>query len=126
MKTLNATPDFFKPDYGIEHAGINTTKTIYWNLSTPALYEQALKREEANLVYGGPICVSTGKHTGRSPNDRYFVETKDIEGKLFYNKSNKGINPNTLIKFLPKYKNMWPIKIYLCVMRMWVPVKIPA
>ncbi len=91
MKTLNATPDFFKPTYGLDKAGIKTTKTVYWNLSTPALYQEALKRNEANVVYGGPLCVSTGKHTGRSPNDRYFVETKDIDGKLFYNKSNKGI-----------------------------------
>ncbi len=91
MKTLNATPDYFKPTYGLDKAGIKTTKTVYWNLSTPALYQEALKRNEANVVYGGPLCVSTGKHTGRSPNDRYFVETKDIEGKLFYNKSNKGI-----------------------------------
>ncbi|MBP5429749.1 MAG: phosphoenolpyruvate carboxykinase (ATP) [Elusimicrobiaceae bacterium] len=91
MKTLNAKPDFFKPTYGLDKAGIKTTKTVYWNLSTPALYQEALKRNEANIVYDGPLCVSTGKHTGRSPNDRYFVETKDIEGKLFYNKSNKGI-----------------------------------
>ncbi len=91
MKTLNAKPDFFKPTYGLDKAGIKTSKTVYWNLSTPALYQEALKRNEANVVYGGPLCVSTGKHTGRSPNDRYFVETKDIDGKLFYNKSNKGI-----------------------------------
>ena len=91
MKTLNAKPDFFKPTYGLDKTGIKTTKTVYWNLSTPALYQEALKRNEANVVYGGPLCVSTGKHTGRSPNDRYFVETKDIDGKLFYNKSNKGI-----------------------------------
>lgn len=91
MKTLNAKPDYFKPTYGLDKAGLKTTKTVYWNLSTPALYQEALKRNEANVVYGGPLCVSTGKHTGRSPNDRYFVETKDIDGKLFYNKSNKGI-----------------------------------
>ena len=97
MKTLNAKPDFFKPDYGLEHAGISTNKTVYWNYSTPSLYQEALDRKEANVVYGGPLCVSTGKHTGRSPNDRFFVETKDIEGKLFYNKSNKGIKPLLLL-----------------------------
>ena len=91
MKTLNAKPDFFKPTSGLDTAGLKTTKTVYWNLSTPALYQESLKRNESNVVYGGPLCVSTGKHTGRSPNDRYFVETKDIDGKLFYNKNNKGI-----------------------------------
>ena len=52
MKTLNAQPDFFKPDYGLEHAGISTGKTVYWNYSTPALYQQSLSRGEANIVYG--------------------------------------------------------------------------
>ena len=104
MKTLNAKPDFFKPDYGLEHAGISTNKTVYWNYSTPSLYQEALDRKEANVVYGGPLCVSTGKHTGRSPNDRFFVETKDIEGKLFYNKSNKGIKPEYFDKIFAKVK----------------------
>ena len=31
MNKKNATPDFFKPDYGLEHAGIKTNKTVYWN-----------------------------------------------------------------------------------------------
>ena len=104
MKTLNAKPDFFKPDYGLENAGISTGKTVYWNYSTPALYQESLSRGESNVVYGGPLCVSTGKHTGRSPNDRYFVETKDIEGKLFYNKSNKGIKPEYFDKIFAKVK----------------------
>ena len=102
MNIKEATPDFFKPDFGLENAGIKTDKNVFWNYSTPALYEEAVKRQEANLVYGGPLCVSTGKHTGRSPNDRYFVETKDIEGKLFYNKSNKGIDPKYFDKIFAK------------------------
>lgn len=102
MNIKEATPDFFKPDFGLENAGIKTDKNVFWNYSTPALYEEAVKRQEANLVYGGPLCVSTGKHTGRSPNDRYFVETKDIEGKLFYNKSNKGIEPKYFDKIFAK------------------------
>ena len=102
MKTIKATPDFFKPDFGLEHANISTTKNVYWNYSTPALYEEALAREEGNVVYGGPLCVSTGKHTGRSPNDRYFVETPEIEGKLFYCKSNKGIKAEYFDKIFAK------------------------
>ena len=46
MKTVNATPDFFKPDFGLENAGLKTEKTIYWNYSTPALYQEALERKE--------------------------------------------------------------------------------
>ena len=92
MNTKNAKPDFYKPDYGLENSGLTTTKTVYWNYSTPALYEEAIKRNEGNVVYGGPLCVSTGKHTGRSPNDRFFVKTKDVEGKLWFSKGNVGID----------------------------------
>lgn len=93
MNQKKATPDYFKPDFGLENAGLKTSKTVYWNYSTPSLYEQSVERNESDIVYGGPLCVNTGKHTGRSPNDRYFVQTKDIEGKLWYSKSNKGIAP---------------------------------
>ena len=93
MNTKNAKPDFFKPEYGLENAGLKTSKTVYWNYSTPALYEEAIKRQEGNVVYGGPLCVSTGKHTGRSPNDRFFVKTADVEGKLWFSKGNVGIEP---------------------------------
>ena len=41
MNTKHANPDFFKPDYGLEHSGLKTTKTVHWNYSTPALYEEA-------------------------------------------------------------------------------------
>ena len=85
MNTKNAKPDFYKPDFGLENSGLTTTKTVYWNYSTPALYEEAIKRGEGNVVYGGPFCVSTGKHTGRSPKDRFFVKTKNVEGKVTVN-----------------------------------------
>ena len=93
MDMKHPKPDFYKPDYGLEHSGLKTDKTVYWNYSTPALYEEAVKRNEGNIVYGGPLCVSTGKHTGRSPNDRFFVKTPDVEGKLWFSKGNVGIEP---------------------------------
>lgn len=93
MNMKKAKPDFLKSSYGLEHAGIKTDKTVYWNYSTPSLYEEALARKEANVVAGGPLCVSTGKHTGRSPNDRFFVKTPDVEGKLWFSKGNVGIEP---------------------------------
>lgn len=38
------------------------------------------------------------------PERPLFVETKDIEGKLFYNKSNKGIKPEYFDKIFAKVK----------------------
>ena len=52
--------------------GIDLTKVgnVYHNLSTPELYEEAVRREEAMVGHLGPLVVSTGKYTGRSANDK--------------------------------------------------------
>jgi phosphoenolpyruvate carboxykinase (ATP) len=44
------------------------------NLSVPQLYEHALRRHEGDLVEGGPLVVRTGRHTGRSPRDKFTVD----------------------------------------------------
>lgn len=102
MNTKNAKPDFYKPDYGLEKAGIKTNKTVYWNYATPSLYREAVERKEANIVAGGPLNVSTGKHTGRSPNDRFFVETEDVKGTLWFSKGNVGISVDSYNRLFAK------------------------
>ncbi|TMG18967.1 MAG: phosphoenolpyruvate carboxykinase (ATP), partial [Chloroflexi bacterium] len=43
------------------------------NLSPAALYEHAIRRDEAAIVSTGALTAETGKHTGRSPKDKFFV-----------------------------------------------------
>ncbi|MCU0496909.1 MAG: phosphoenolpyruvate carboxykinase [Anaerolineae bacterium] len=57
----------------LESQGITTQKTIFWNLTAAALYEESLKRQEGQIVQGGALAVRTGQHTGRSPKDKYIV-----------------------------------------------------
>jgi len=43
--------------YSLEHHGIQNVNTVYWNLSTPLLYEEALRRHEgrgASWTLGRP------------------------------------------------------------------------
>ena len=56
-----------------EH-GIEATGTVHWNPSTSQLYTDALTRGEGRLAEGGPLAVDTGKHTGRSPKDKFVVK----------------------------------------------------
>ena len=44
------------------------------NLSPAALYEHAIKRDEAVVVSTGALTAETGHHTGRSPKDKFFVK----------------------------------------------------
>ena len=57
----------------LDDLGIVQPKTVWWNLSTPALYEQAVSRSEGLIAHLGPLVVRTGRHTGRSPQDKFIV-----------------------------------------------------
>ena len=52
---------------GLEVHGIHNQNAVYWNLSTPALYEEAIKRREGRLAHLGPLVVHTGQYTGAPP-----------------------------------------------------------
>jgi phosphoenolpyruvate carboxykinase (ATP) len=43
------------------------------NLSPAALYEEAIRHDEGVIAEAGPLSCRTGQHTGRSPNDKFFV-----------------------------------------------------
>ena len=77
--------------YGIENHGIKNPNTVYWNLSTSMLYEQIIRRREGAIVHLGPICVSTGDHTGRSPNDKFTVKEPTSEKDIWWGKVNRPI-----------------------------------
>ena len=62
-----------KHKVGLGHHGISNFGEIYWNLSTPVLYEHIIRRDEGRISHLGPVVVSTGEHTGRAPNDKFFV-----------------------------------------------------
>ncbi|MCB0085359.1 MAG: phosphoenolpyruvate carboxykinase (ATP) [Caldilineaceae bacterium] len=70
--------------HGIHHAG-----AIHWNLSTPALYEEAVRRGEASVAHLGPLIVQTGKYTGRSPKDKFIVKTAGYDQFIHWGKVNQ-------------------------------------
>jgi phosphoenolpyruvate carboxykinase (ATP) len=73
--------------------GIHATGRIVWNPSTPVLYEHAIGRGEARIAEGGPMAVDTGKHTGRSPQDKFIVREPASEGRIWW-EGNKELAEN--------------------------------
>ncbi len=72
------------PDFTLDDQGITGLGNVYYNYLEPALIEEALKREEGTLGQGGTFLVSTGKHTGRSPKDKFVVRTPSVEDTIWW------------------------------------------
>ena len=78
---------------GLDAHGIATTGSVYWNLTAAVLYEQALQRGEGMLAAEGPLVCRTGQHTGRSPNDKFFVKEPSSEAHIQWGKVNRPLAP---------------------------------
>ena len=68
--------------------GSQGARSVWWNLSTAEMYEQAIARGEARVAHGGPLVVRTGQHTGRSPKDKYIVSSADTESSVWWGQYN--------------------------------------
>src|SRR5215470_15117992 len=66
---------------------------VHWNLSTPALYEAAVRRQEGVIAADGPLACRTGQHTGRSPNDKFTVREPGSEAEIAWGKVNRPMEP---------------------------------
>jgi len=62
------------------------------NLSIAELYELALREGEGVLAADGPLVVKTGKHTGRSPKDKFVVVEPSSEAKVWWGDVNHPIS----------------------------------
>ena len=48
------------PKTGLETLGLKNPGNVYWNLTVPTLYEEAIRRGEGQLGEGGAFVVRTG------------------------------------------------------------------
>jgi phosphoenolpyruvate carboxykinase (ATP) len=79
--------------HSIELHGIHNVNDVFWNLPTAALYEHVVRRREGLLCHQGPLAVTTGHHTGRSPNDKFIVREESSEDKVWWGKVNRPFDP---------------------------------
>ncbi|BBB92607.1 MAG TPA: phosphoenolpyruvate carboxykinase (ATP) [Methylomusa anaerophila] len=55
---------------------------IHYNLTPSELVEFALSRGEGLTTFTGALRVTTGKYTGRSPNDKFIVDSPAIHNEI--------------------------------------------
>jgi phosphoenolpyruvate carboxykinase (ATP) len=65
---------------------------IVANLSSAALYEAAVREGEGMIAAEGPLVVSTGSHTGRSPKDKFIVREPSSEASVWWGDVNHEIS----------------------------------
>ena len=68
--------------------GIAGNGVAYRNLEPAQLVEAALRRGEGSLSDTGALVVKTGKYTGRSPDDKFIVDTPAVHDEIAWGKIN--------------------------------------
>jgi phosphoenolpyruvate carboxykinase (ATP) len=81
------------PRFGLSEQGMHHLHPAHWNLTAPYLYEHAVRRGEGELGFGGSFVVNTGRHTGRSPRDKYIVSDAGTEDAVDWGPINQPIDP---------------------------------
>ena len=78
-----------KSRFGISNHGLIHIDRVYWNLPAPALYEEAVFRNEGSIAHGGPFVVNTGKWSARAANEKYVVREHTTEDKIWWGEYNR-------------------------------------
>ena len=76
---------------GLEALGLGALSVSYNDLP-PVLVQRALQNKEGDLAPGGAVVVKTGKHTGRSPKDKFVVREPSVENKIWW-ENNRPLAP---------------------------------
>src|SRR6187401_1249277 len=67
-------------------------RNVRANLTTAELYEDAIRHGEGLVAAEGPLVVRTGKHTGRSPDDKFIVDEPSSHDKIWWGPVNRPIS----------------------------------
>ncbi len=91
-----ATTSPSRPDLHPTSVGPRTLppigRRVRANLPTAELVEDAIRAGEGVLAADGPLVVRTGKHTGRSPQDKFIVDEPSSRDKIWWGEVNRPIS----------------------------------
>ncbi len=82
-------------ELGLHHYG-----PLHRNLTAARLVEMALARGEGHLTSSGALSVVTGKYTGRSPQDKFIVDTPATHHLIAWGSVNCPIHAD-------RFDNLW-------------------
>ena len=77
----------------LRELGFTNVADVHWNFPTAALYEEITRRHEGLIAHEGPAVVYTGEHTGRSPDDKFFVQEPNSKDLIWWEGTNGPFAP---------------------------------
>ena len=80
------------PAAGIADIGLGKAASVRYNFLEAALYEEAIRRGEAELTADGALRALTGQHTGRSAKDKFVVRDGKTDDQIWWD-NNKPMSP---------------------------------
>lgn len=89
--------------YDLTNHGLTNLKTVYWNLSTELLYEEAIFRGEGQLAKWGSLVVNPGRKTERTGVEKFVVFETDSKKNIWWGEYNR---PFTEEKFNTVYQRI--------------------
>ena len=72
---------------------LSDAERVHWNDAAPTLYEATVREGSGRIAADGPLVVDTTPYTGRSPNDKFFVEEPETRELIAWGKVNTAIEP---------------------------------
>ncbi len=72
--------------------GLEGAASVRYNFTAASLYEESIRRGEAELTAQGALRALTGQHTGRSPRDKFVVRDANTETQIWWD-NNKPMSP---------------------------------
>ncbi|PRD44346.1 phosphoenolpyruvate carboxykinase (ATP) [Phyllobacterium phragmitis] len=75
----------------IKSSGLKDISAVFYNLGPAQLYEESIRRNEAELTAHGALVARTGQHTGRSAQDKFIVRDADTDPHVWWD-NNKAMS----------------------------------
>ena len=94
-------------DLELEKLGLTNIERIKRNLPFESLIEDNILQKTGKIGMRGAIMVDTGRFTGRSPKDKYFVIEPTSKEHLWWGEVNKKINEDVFDELFEKVINRY-------------------
>ena len=84
-------------------AAIERSAKVRSNVIEAVLYEDSLRRGEGVVTASGALVADTGKHTGRSPKDKFTLRDAVTEKTVWWGRENQPIDQENFDRLLADF-----------------------